>query len=213
MIYVSAIAKWALERDEQGAIPMPGKLEDFFYETSDEHFFDGYTHSQSVFYPIDGGKFFYTHEAYKKWLNETGNKAYPDETNIKPVQFMPILADGCEEYSIEWISKHFRDFHANWETLTYKYSPIDKRAIRVNWGINEAITDYINTRQEIIDMRNSIAVLMDFVNGKLSDEEKTELASKWEKQGEVEKIEAYDQQEKRIRNIIKAIEKRHAQEE
>lgn len=212
MIYVSAIAKWALKLEEQGKIKMPGTFLDFFYETDDEHFFDGFTRKDSVFYPKDGAQFFYTHEEFEEYLKATGNSPYPDASSLKPVQFMKVVPDGCKEYTIEWIANHFQDFHANWETLLYHYSPIDNASIRVQWGINEAIGDYIPLRYEIMDMRNAISVLMDAVTGKLTDEEKEEISSAWEKSGDTSAIKGYCFQEKRVREIAKTIRERHERE-
>lgn len=212
MIYVSAIAKWALKLEEQGKIKMPGTFFDFFYETDDEHFFDGFTRKDSVFSPKDGAQFFYTHEEFEEYLKATGNSPYPDASSLKPVQFMKVVPDGCKEYTIEWIANHFQDFHANWETLLYHYSPIDRASIRVQWGINEAIGDYIPLRYEIMDMRNAISVLMDAVTGKLTDEEKEEISSAWEKSGDTSAIKDYCFQEKRVREIAKTIRERHESE-
>lgn len=64
MIYVSAIAKWALNEITNGPMQIPGTFNDFFYETDDEHFFDDYTRSESVFYPNNGAHFFYTHDGF-----------------------------------------------------------------------------------------------------------------------------------------------------
>lgn len=212
MIYVSAIAKWALEMEAKGQIKLPGTIFDFFYETDDEHFFDGFTRKDSVFYPKDGAQFFYTHEEFEEYLKATGNSPYPDASSLKPVQFMKVVPDGCKEYTIEWIANHFQDFHANWETLLYHYSPIDQASIRVQWGINEAIGDYIPLRYEIMDMRNAISVLMDAVTGKLTDEEKEEISSAWEKSGDTSAIKGYCFQEKRVREIAKTIRERHERE-
>ena len=212
MIYVSAIAKWALEMDAKGQIKLPGTIFDFFYETDDEHFFDGFTRKDSVFYPKGGAHFFYTHEEFDEYLKATGNIPYPDAHSLKPVQFMKVMPDGCEEYTMDWVIDHFYDFHANWENLCYYYSPLDKEAIRMQWGINEAIGDYIPLRYEIMDIRNAISVLMDAVTGKLTDKEKEEISSAWEKSGDTSAIKDYCFQEKRVREISKTIRERHERE-
>lgn len=212
MIYVSAIAKWALKMDAKGQIKLPGTIFDFFYETDDEHFFDGFTRKDSVFYPKGGAHFFYTHEEFDEYLKATGNTPYPDAHFLKPVQFMKVMPDGCEEYTMDWVIDHFYDFHANWENLCYYYSPLDKEAIRMQWGINEAIGDYIPLRYEIMDIRNAISVLMDAVTGKLTDKEKEEISSAWEKSGDTSAIKDYCFQEKRVREISKTIRERHERE-
>lgn len=212
MIYVSAIAKWALEMEAKGQMKLPGTIFDFFYETDNEHFFDDFTRKDSVFYPKGGAHFFYTHEGFNEYLKTTGNAPWPDEVNLKPVQFMKVMPDGCEEYTMDWIIDHFHDFHANWETLCYYYSPLDKAAIRMQWGINEAISDYIPLRYELMDMRNTISVLMDYITGKLTNGEKEAVSAAWDKRGDVSAIKDYCFQEKRVREIAKAIRDRHEEE-
>lgn len=73
MIYVSAIAKWALNMEAKGQMKLPGTIFDFFYETDNEHFFDDFTRKDSVFYPKGGAHFFYTHEGFNEYLKATGN--------------------------------------------------------------------------------------------------------------------------------------------
>lgn len=155
MIYVSAIATWALEHNTKGDLCFPGTIYDFFYETDDEHFFDQYTDdTQTVFYPVEGGKFFTTHQSFWNWINNTEYRPYPDSIHLKPVQFMPISPDNVPEYTIQWIANHFDDFHADWVNFCYKYSPLDKDKIRILWSINEAIEDEIPLRVELLELRN-----------------------------------------------------------
>lgn len=213
MIYVSGLAKWALEKLGNNQLFFPGTFYDFFYETDDPHFFDKYTRRKSVFYPKDGGKFFETHEAYWKWINETGNRPWPDSDTIKDVSFMPVNKDGCPEYTIKYIADNFYNFHADWEKAEYNYSPIDKWKIRLQWGVNEGITDYISQRDEILSMRNAIAVLLSVVTGKATDEEKEKLASLWEKRGDISAIEQYALDDKRIQEIAETITKRHKEKD
>ena len=61
-------------------------------------------------------------------------------------------------------------------------------------------------------MRNAISVLMDAVTGKLTDEEKEEISSAWEKSGDTSAIKGYCFQEKRVREIAKTIRERHERE-
>lgn len=54
-------------------------------------------------------------------------------------------------------------------------------------------------------MRNAVAVLLDFVTGKLTEEEKKQLSDAWQKAGDVERIPDYSYQEKRVQEIVKAV--------
>ncbi len=63
-----------------------------------------------------------------------------------------------------------------------------------------------------MDMRNAISVLMDAVTGKLTDEEREEISSAWEKSGDTSAIKDYFFQEKRVREIAKTIKERHERE-
>lgn len=212
MIYVSAIAKWAQEQELNHQIAMPGTLRDFFYETDDPTFFDKYSLKESVYYPKDGGHFFETHDEYEKWLEETGNEPWPAKDCYKPVMFMPVNPGGLY-YNIEWIAENFKDFHANWETLEYNYSPIDKKKIRIQWGINEAIGDYVGERTETLDIRNAVAVLLDYMTGNITADELAKVKEAWSKAGSVDVIANYYKQEKRVRSIVKTITDRQESEE
>jgi hypothetical protein len=212
MIYVSAIAKWALNEITNGPMQIPGTFNDFFYETDDEHFFDDYTRSESVFYPNDGAHFFYTHDGFWEYIKTTGSEPWPDTGRLMPVQFMKVLPDGCEEYTIDWISRHFYDFHADWEHMIYRYSPTNEKERRTLWSVNEAVSDFVPERYEILALRNAVAVLLDFVTGKLTEEEKKQLSDAWQKAGDVERIPDYSHQEKRVQEIVKAVLARKASE-
>lgn len=210
MIYVASYAKWASEK--AGELPLPGKFTDFFYETDDPTFFDKYSSYDSVFYPKDGGHFFETHEEYNKWLEETGNEPWPDAEHPKPVSFMKVNPGGLY-YTIEWTAANFGSFHANWETLEYNYAELNKKQIRIQWLINEAIGDYINERFETLDIRNAVAVLLDYITGNITAEELEKIKASWLKCGNINNIDSYYKQEQRVRSIVKTMTERKESED